>query len=570
MLPTAAVLVAFAVAPPPAVQVAAIARQYQAFDLPLPPKNAKLLRLTWVRPDNPPDHRSWVEVGFPLAADTKGKPSKVLVGLNEERWYAGEHYLEQELTAANWNGLTSHTRWNEPILAAQCEALGQHELAMVVWEAWRKNGGTLTNANSTVAQLGWEWWVRQFQHHDADRAKVARRLQLIAVDHPAADADLLRRLKLSLHPSDAKPGSVEALIDELLDVSVFPEYERLEERDPRLTAILRLGFDAVPALIDHLDDERLTRSRTANEAINWDIRVSYPYQVRHFARDFLYGYMAHPTAERDRIDCKRLTKKDAEAWWADAKKEGEEAYLMRQVVQHPTNEHLLAVLQEKYPKRLPDLLELVKKEDPYWIDLRPFVTVLVGSSLPAPAKKKVLLEVLGSRDEDWRANALEGLHRIDVVEFHKQLVTVLGDLPTWKDKVKDENLRPACHTCIAAIAMLTNDDKVWQAVGKYLDSATPDVKVEWIGRLTFLTDNTDKCYPRVVECVAALLTDDSVQTQKNGKDVTVLELRNYAAERLGDLLRVRGTPTETATADEWATFRAEVAKAAEKVTKKKG
>jgi hypothetical protein len=568
MLPTAAVLVAFAVAPPPAVQVAALARQYQAFDLPLPPREAKLMRLTWLRPDNPPGHRSWVEVGFPLATDTKGRPSKVLVGLNEERWYAGEHYLEEELKVTNWNGLTSQTRWNEPILAAQCEAIGQHDLAMVVWEAWMKKGGTLTEANSTVARLGWEWWVRQFQYHDADQAKVARRLQLIAVDHPAADADLLRRLKLSLQPSEAKPGSVEALIDELLDVSVFPVSLFPDDRDPREAAILRLGFEAVPTLIDHLDDERLTRSRTATEAINWDIRISYPYQVRHFARDFLYGYMAHSTAERDRIDGKLLTKKDAEAWWADAKKEGEEAYLMRQVGQYPSNEHLLTVLQEKYPKRLPDVFAALKKEDAYWIDLRPLVTVLVRSALPTPAKKMVLLEVLESRDEDWQANALEGLQRIDLPEFHKQLVTVLGDLPTWKDKVKDEHLLPACHTNIAALAMLTNDDDVWTAMGKYLASATPDVKVEWIDHLTMI-EPTDKCYLQAVGCSATLLSDKSVQMKKNGLEVTVVEVRNHAAVQLGELLKLKTEPSAKWTAVEWEKYRTEVAKAAEKVTKKK-
>lgn len=565
MLATA---LALALAADPSVQLAALAGRYRDYDLPLPPPEAKLYRLTTHRPDNPPGHREWVNVGFVLATNPHGKPEKVLVGLNEEPWFVGEDYSEAELTAATWNGLTSRGRWSEWLLAIQCEASGRHELAIAVWDAWRKGGAKL-DPSSELAKEGWEWWVKQFQYRDADRAKVARRLQLIATDHPtAADADLLRKLKLSLTPPDAKSGTVEALIGEVLDVSVDPDFLDAE-RDPRLAAILRLGFDAVPALIRHLDDDRLTRSRKTAQFRNWDVRASHPYSVKHFARDILLGYMCHPDRDEMKLKNRTLTAEDAKEWWKDAQEEGEEAYFIRQLTRSCENQGLLAVVGAKYPKRLPEVFAAVAKEDPLWINLGPLVDALARSSLPTAEKTKVLLEASESADVEWQAAALEGLHRVSPDEFHKRLIAVLKDLPEWPNKQKRENLFPCHYTCLVEVAKLTDDAKVWAAVGKYLESTSPEVKIAWVHELTFWPAVGDECYRRVVECVAALLTDESVWLQKNGNDVEVVSVRNDAAAELGRMLFVKTTPSSQWTDDDWKAFRDEVAKEAKEATKPK-
>jgi hypothetical protein len=229
----------------------------------------------------------------------------------------------------------------------------------------------------------------------------------------------------------------------------------------------------------------------------------------------------------------------------------------------------MMLIREKYAKRLPDVFAALKKEDPYYSSVGPFVSALVHSSLPVAIKKKLLLEALESSEEGWQAEALDGLRRIDVDEFHQRLITTFADLPGWKDKRKDADLYPACHTCFAEVAMGTDDAKVWEAVSKYLADATAEVKIEWISYLTGRTERKDRHFLRVVACVAALLSDKAFRVEKNGDRVGSTEVRNYAANLLGNLLRVRGMPTADAPADEWAAFREEVAKAAEKVTKKR-
>lgn len=555
-----AAVVALALATDPSVQLAALSGRYRDYDLPLPPKDARLYRLIELEEGKP---RS-VVVGFALTSTLFGRPDKLLVGLEENEWHTGEHRTEAELTPTNWVRQSSYDKWSEWLVAIQCEVAGQHELAMTAWHAFTKSGGNPANVSDFLAVKAWKWWVERFQCHNADRAKVARRLQLIANDSAyAADAELLRKLKLSLQPTDAKSGSVEVLLDELLDLGEYWELRDDENRDPRLYAIVHHGFDAVPALIDHLDDDRLTRNSTTVRSINFGIPRAYPYSVKHFARDILYRLMADD--ERHRGEGDLLTKKDALAWWAEAKKEGEEAYLVRQVVDHCDNKYLLAVIGHKYPKRFPDIFEALRKAKPAWIDLRPLVASLVRSSLSIGTKTEVLVELTKSGDDERQAAALCGLHQIAPDEFHKRLIAVLADLSPEVDQAKRKELYPGGHTCIAEVAKLTDDAKVWAAVGKYLAVADPEVKMDWVHELTFWPSPEDKCYRGVVGCVAALLDDDSFRALRSGEKVSFQSVRNDVAEQLGRMLHVKTEPDSHWTDDEWRDFRGEVAKAAKKV-----
>ena len=80
MLPVAALALAFAIAPPPPDQLAHLAKLYQAYDLPLPPKDAKLYRYDsskTIRPDGPP------RIGFGVRPKPDGSPAALLVGCSD-------------------------------------------------------------------------------------------------------------------------------------------------------------------------------------------------------------------------------------------------------------------------------------------------------------------------------------------------------------------------------------------------------------------------------------------------------------------------------------------------------
>src|SRR5262249_11130850 len=117
---------------------------------------------------------------------------------------------------------------------------------------------------SRLVGLAWDYWTRQLLDPRTDRARAGKRLKELIRQHKDLDTQdnrtLLRSLDLALLPRKGKPGTVEALIEELVDCCADMETGEGFEREEHYLRIVRLGFDAVPALIDHLDDDRLTRT----------------------------------------------------------------------------------------------------------------------------------------------------------------------------------------------------------------------------------------------------------------------------------------------------------------------
>src|SRR5205085_9254006 len=99
---------------------------------------------------------------------------------------------------------------------------------------------------------------------------------------------LIKSLDLALVPSKAKPGTIEAMIDALVDYGADTGTLGIFEPEDRYWRIAKLGFDAVPNLIQHLDDDRLTRAMMVgfNNFGPWHLRV------RDVVGDLLEGLAA--------------------------------------------------------------------------------------------------------------------------------------------------------------------------------------------------------------------------------------------------------------------------------------
>ena len=131
---------------------------------------------------------------------------------------------------------------------------------------------------------------------------------------------LLKSLDLALVPSKAKPGSLEALIDDLVDYAANTGTLGSYPREDRYWRIAELGFDAVPALIDHLDDDRLTRAmmKGFNNFPSWHLRV------KHGVSDLLEE-LAGQDLGRDWLRRQQgytVTKAAAKMWWDEAPRSG--------------------------------------------------------------------------------------------------------------------------------------------------------------------------------------------------------------------------------------------------------
>ena len=139
---------------------------------------------------------------------------------------------------------------------------------------------------------------------------------------------LLTSLEAALQPSTAVPGTIEAMIDELVDTHASASsFMSLYDRDPTYTRILHRGFDAVPALIDHLDDGRLTRSVMSG----FNKFIPYIRRTNEVVSDLLRD-IAGPELDDARYfrnGGRTLDKPAIQAWFEKAKRVGEKDYLLR-------------------------------------------------------------------------------------------------------------------------------------------------------------------------------------------------------------------------------------------------
>jgi hypothetical protein len=398
MLP-AALVVALAVAPPPAVQLERLARLYLAYDLPLPPKDAKLIRYA---PSGGNFPSPPARVGFLLNEARPPYPPEALFGVATDTAYT------KSTTAIEPDPkLVSPAEVSLPT-AVQFHLRGWRELAAAVFVP-------ADDPERTLARHAVGYWQKQLPDPAVDRAKVARRLALIRRAEPTAFTkegdEFYAHLLLSLRPSEAKPGTVEADIDELLDVAGWREVAWLPD-DARHYAVVSRGFDAVPTLIDHLSDARLTRSARSSLFNRWWSRHD---RIKNFASDILVGLLHDGEAKTDAGGV--VSAKDAKRWWAAARKTGEEAFAVARVLTAKgdpwrPNPHLLLLIERKYPERLPQVFRAVLADHPD-MGLEEVAAAVADSTLSVATKRKLFAEAAESKKEEWQRVGRERLKALD-------------------------------------------------------------------------------------------------------------------------------------------------------------
>lgn len=406
MLPAAVLAVAFLATPPPAVQLARLADLYRAYDLPVPPKDAKLVR-------HAPDGKAFpmpARVGFEVSPPKDAEAARVLFGCEVEAvvpWWTADARPDPKAVTASEVSLAT---------AIQFHLRGWRELALAVFT---ENGDWEDRVPEVwLAVLATRYWQRQLCDPAADRAKVARRLGALRNAQPSATTDADRAfhddLLRSLKVSKAKPGTVEADIDELIDVSGWHHAGAFPLPDPRYTAVVARGFDAVPALLDHLTDDRLTRVRRNSLGNKGWERAD---RVKNFASDILAGYMFDDptTGKTDEAGVIRVN--EAKAWWAKQAKTNEAEYAVGRVLTaHKQadlpNPFLLLLLERKYPKRLPEVFRSLLADRPK-MQLGDVADAVADSALPTETKRALFKEAADAENAEWQKVGRDRLKALD-------------------------------------------------------------------------------------------------------------------------------------------------------------
>src|SRR5262249_15210586 len=105
------------------------------------------------------------------------------------------------------------------ITAIQCHHLGWTPLAESMLT--RCQAREPISPDKDLMEPAWRYWESQLTSPTSDRAKASKHLKKLIKSQKDLDIkayhNLLKSLDLALAPSKAKPGSIEALIDDLVD-----------------------------------------------------------------------------------------------------------------------------------------------------------------------------------------------------------------------------------------------------------------------------------------------------------------------------------------------------------------
>lgn len=566
----------------PELAPAELLKEHTALGLPLPPKTAKFVRYEYPRKWNDDNELEPPEYGlaFEVKPGTKTEGPILFHFLSEEQagWNPPTREVKPDRDALKGMELGADSALT---LAIQCQARGWTELAQECLKQYPKDLDWPPR-KLLISKSEFYWWKRA-SHPTTDRAPIAKKIKELIGKYPEWDTEdnraLLKSLELALVPSKAKPGSVESLIDALVDCHADEQTGRFDSGSAYWQLADR-GFDAVPALIEHLDDDRLTRAMGPG----WQGLLIRHLRVRDLARDLIGGLAAEHIAGLGigDNDSERF-KRAAAGWWEKARKQNEETYLLENILPPPPpaekgttvspNSHILRVIATKYPKQLSTVYRTVldKRPEVHTLEL---VETLAKSSLPA--KDKIDLFAYGAEHKDYfhRLWALGALKDLDKKRFDALLLATIESFP----KATRGKYGYCPEGQVAALALESDEPRVWPALEKAAKRASVGLRMELLGQFhtccelmelrgQLRTRGELRHRTELLRLLAAFLDDAEVRDIKAderfdrwsaGNQYERIEVRDFVALELAWHLGVDVTTKRNTTPAEWAKLREKV------------
>ncbi len=547
-------------------------KQYKALGLPLPPKEAKLVRFESggggiiYQKIQPRTYR----LAFLLKTETDKENAVILDGTNE-RWPSWKIHATEMKPDPKLLGDLAEQSDCLP-LALQCHVRGWDDLARHLLE--KVNKDETDPVRNQLIRHAWDYWWEKVTDPEIDRVPLAKRLhEIIRLDNAVAteyDREVLKSLDAALIPSKAKPGSIEAFIDDLVNYGSSSGTIGIFEHGERYERIAKLGFDAVPQLIEHLDDDRLTRSATMrfNNFLSWHRRVG------DVVTDLLEDLAGEATGRSwvRHENGYRPEKAEVLKWWETAQKVGEEAYLLQHVLP-PLDKKgarlgipAIRLIGIKYPKKLPAIYREVLEKRPQ-CDTQDLSAVVMKIALPLKEKLDLFTIAAKHKDYEHRVRPLYYLSELDKQLFTKLLTASIEDLP--KDVTAE--YWSCGEVRVAHLILRTDDANAWQVLEKAAARASLGLKMELLN----LRDYSREVQHRMkrLHLLATYLDDSTLRDEDSDKrfhgpgagfPYDKIEVRNFVALKMAYLLGIEVKLDFERKPAQWAKIRNHVREAAER------
>lgn len=464
-------------APPPHLALEGLVKDYKRYGLPVPPPNAELV---WVR---------WSSTAEPCVPALRCPPAKpdgflsYIVGTRS--WSQQDGYLyvisRPEPTPETLRDLSR--AGNDLLsLALQFKIRGWDSLAGTTYDVFRAEQAMSAQSIADPEQrrwieqqspaealqgVAWSFWAGQVSVPGTDRRECLARLKMVAWDGPAFNTPgyraYLRDVEATAAPRKSRPGTVEALIDDLTEYWI-PDSAEPNAGQIACQKLSEMGFAAVPALIEHTQDSRFTRQSTM-----WFVGNFRPYTLRvghlvsRLLDDLSDGQLQVWDLRGDMADPGEALK-----WWGEAQLVGEEKWLAEHALPardpeaeapYVANVVIFSALGAKYPARLAEVYRTVLRKRPI-LDTTALAHAIATSKLPRQQKVALLEEGAAHSQPTHRLAALNALADADLPAFRKNLIRTLEGPP--KDiEAASYSMRPEEN--LGWLVQRSDDPKCWDA-----------------------------------------------------------------------------------------------------------
>jgi hypothetical protein len=474
--------------------------EYRAYGLPLPPEDAALVRFQIGRDSGGPVYHlafAGLAGGTPAREVLLGtRLYRVRDGVTVERVAPEVGAAEQVLTASVLEPFPLNLGL---ATAIQCKARGWDALGERLLAASLSQGAGgfaetfLQRPNAppleALTAMAAAHWGAALADPRSDRAAILAwldalvatgrlRAPSLGADFPDAEHRLVPLLEalretIAVHPVHT---GMEAMIDALTESAMRRSLMTGNEEDARYLALADRGFDAVPALIAHLGDSRLSRSYRLGFN-NFPTRM---LAVGDLASDLLQE-LAGDELGKDWLRRQQgygVAKKDAEAWWAAARSAGEEAYLVGHVIPAAAdakapNLRVLRLLSRRFPARLPEVYTNLLRRRPELVSDHA-AKAIAESGLGTEHKIAALAAAAEDPSFSHRRGALRALLSLDPARFVRLLVKALDALPP----TPSEPYWRSPEAAFANLALETADAAVWRALVRAAKRADVGLRME--------------------------------------------------------------------------------------------
>jgi hypothetical protein len=199
-------------------------------------------------------------------------------------------------------------------------------------------------------------------------------------------------------------------------------------------------------------------------------------------------------------------------------------------------------------------------DDPRDVFTEPVAEALATS--PVPRETKIQLFTMAGKHKNWdhRRVAFEALKNVDRERSVELLNATLDALPETPAGSYGDCSEKAFVPVVCAV----EDERAWQALERAARRADPALRMELLGNVEYPRPKAVQLGRRLA-FLARFLDDDELRDARANPDMyrgrhagfgfEQLEVRNFAALKIAELLELRVEMTPQASATQWAKFR---------------